>query len=96
MPTLSLACLGTLEVTVEGQPVTDFATNKVRGLLVYLALEPARLHSRQSLLGLLWPDLAQEAALTNLRVTLYRLRQTLDRAAPGLASMAEVPLVHFW
>jgi len=76
-----------LEVTVEGQPVTDFATNKVRALLVYLALEPARPHSRQSLVGLLWPDVAQEAALTNLRVTLYRLRQTLDCAASGLADM---------
>jgi DNA-binding SARP family transcriptional activator len=72
-------------LTVDGQPINDFATDKVRALLVYLALEPGRPQSRQFLVGLLWPDVAQTAALTNLRITLFRLRQTLARAEPGLA-----------
>lgn len=85
MAALTLDCLGALDVRVDGQLVTDFAIDKAPALLVYLALEPDRPHSRPSLVGLLWPDLSQEAALTNLRMTLYRLRQTLDYAAPGLA-----------
>lgn len=85
MYTVTLACLGVLEVIVAGQPITHFPTDKARALLVYLALESGRRHSRHSLTGLLWPDQPQTAALANLRQTLRRLRQTLDESAPGLA-----------
>ena len=38
------------------EPVTAFASNKVRALLAYLAVEADRPHRREALAGLLWPE----------------------------------------
>ena len=40
MPWLSLSLLGPLQVTLDGQPITAFKSDKARALLVYLAVEP--------------------------------------------------------
>ena len=53
MAHLSLSFLGGFAVTLDGQPVTAFGTNKVRALLAYLAVESARPHRREELAGLL-------------------------------------------
>ncbi|MCL4862909.1 MAG: AAA family ATPase [Caldilineaceae bacterium] len=84
-PQLSLALLGPFSATVGDTSITAFRTDKVRALLAYLALEPEQPHSRHALAGLLWPDLLERQSMDNVRVTLYRLRQTLDAAQPGLA-----------
>ena len=82
MAQLSLALLGPLLVTRDGQPVTGFESAKVRALLVYLAVEADRPHHRDALAGLLWPEQSDQAARTNLRQALANLRQTIgDRAA---------------
>lgn len=80
----SLNFLGQFEVTIGSARVTDFYSNKARALLAYLALEP-RTHTRAAVAALLWPKTADKHAHTNLRSTLYRLRQTLDAAAAGTA-----------
>jgi WD40 repeat protein/DNA-binding SARP family transcriptional activator len=85
MSQLSLACLGPFRATVGDIQLTTFRTDKVRALLAYLALEPGQPHSRHTLAGLLWPDLPERQSMDNVRVTLYRLRQTLDAAQPGLS-----------
>jgi len=76
MARLALALLGTLQVTLDDQPVTGFATDKVRALLAYLALE-ARPHRREALAELLWPDQPGAAARKSLRVALTTLRQAI-------------------
>src|SRR4051812_24694714 len=89
-----LRCLGTFEVTVHMEPVAAFPTDKIRGLLAYLALEShtaisahgSRPHRREALAGLFWPEMADAFALSNLRLALHRLRQALDRAAPGASA----------
>src|SRR5262245_32262369 len=89
-----LRCLGTFEVTAHTGPVTAFPTDKIRGLLAYLALEShteigargSRPHRREALASLFWPEMADSLALSNLRLALHRLRQTLDRAAPGASA----------
>jgi DNA-binding SARP family transcriptional activator/predicted ATPase len=79
---LRLSFLGPLKVTVGGAPVTDFGYDKVRALLVYLAVESRRSHSRRVLAGLLWPDYPERAARGNLRNALSRLRRAIrDREA---------------
>jgi predicted ATPase/DNA-binding SARP family transcriptional activator len=83
MTQITLSVLGSFEVTAQGQPITGFATDKVRALLAFLALEPQRPHRREILAGLLWPDIADSLALTNLRQTLHRLREALTKAVPG-------------
>jgi WD40 repeat protein/DNA-binding SARP family transcriptional activator len=88
-----LRCLGTFEVTVYAEPVAAFPTDKIRGLLAFLALESytangmraSRPHRREALASLFWPDMADSLALSNLRLALHRLRQALDRVAPGTA-----------
>lgn len=85
---IALHCLGTFELTIDATAVTAFPTDKIRALLAYLALEQdnragARLHRREILAGLLWPEMADDMALANLRLAIHRLRQTLDRAAAG-------------
>jgi predicted ATPase/DNA-binding SARP family transcriptional activator len=82
MARLSLSLLGPLLVTLEGQPVSGFESNKVRALLIYLAAEADRPHQRDTLAGLLWPELTNEAARSNLRQALANLRQAIsDRTA---------------
>lgn len=72
---------GKFEVIAADTSVTDFHSDKARALLAYLAIEPLQ-HTRRALAALLWPDIADKHALTNLRNTFYRLRQTLDNALP--------------
>jgi DNA-binding SARP family transcriptional activator len=83
MTRLALSFLGPFQAAVNDRPLTGFPTDKVRALLVYLAVEGDRPHRRDSLAGLLWPDWTNESALANVRKSLHRLRQTLDQHDPG-------------
>jgi predicted ATPase/DNA-binding SARP family transcriptional activator len=82
MAHLSVSLLGRFRVTLDEEPITAFESTKVRALLAYLAVEADRVHGREVLAGLLWPDWPDRAALGNLRYALYNLRQAIgDRAA---------------
>src|SRR4030042_6409969 len=82
MVRLSISLLGHLQVRVDGELVTAFESNKVRALLVYLAVEANYPHSREKMAGLLWPDFPERSALGNVRYALSNLRKTIgDRAA---------------
>src|SRR5215213_7008245 len=88
--------LGPFRVAAGGETLTGFATDKVRALLAYLAVEGHQAHRREALAGLLWPDYPESDALVSLRQALRRLRQalglttseapptTLDNPAPVL------------
>ncbi len=82
MARLTLCLLGSFEVTLDGHPLTAFVSDKARALLAYLAVESGRAHSREKLVGLLWPDSPEAAARANLSHVLTNLRQLLsDRDA---------------
>lgn len=82
MARLSLSLLGPFQVTLDGRPIADFKSNKVRALLAYLAAEADQPHPREVLAGLLWPDWPDRDALSNLRYTLSGLRRAIgDRSA---------------
>ncbi|MEM9773312.1 MAG: BTAD domain-containing putative transcriptional regulator [Chloroflexota bacterium] len=55
-----------------------FPNRKTIALFVYLVVEGDRPHSRNKLVGLLWPGLPEAGARNNLRVTLSRLRRALQ------------------
>jgi predicted ATPase/DNA-binding SARP family transcriptional activator len=77
MARLSLTLLGRLEVTLDGESITGFQSNKVRALLVYLATEADRPHRRDVLATLLWPNSPDRAARANLRRALSNLRRVI-------------------
>lgn len=82
MASLSLSLLGTLAAHLDETPVTGFEYDKVRALLVYLAVECDRPHRREFLAGLLWPDYPEDVARQSLSQALFVLRRAIgDRAA---------------
>jgi predicted ATPase/DNA-binding SARP family transcriptional activator/class 3 adenylate cyclase len=82
MVRLVLRLLGSMEITLDGEPATGFQSSKVRALLAYLAVEADRSHRRETLAGLLWPDWPERSARTNLRNALSNLRSAIgDRDA---------------
>src|SRR5262245_65638913 len=52
-------------------------TGKVQALLARLALPPGRAHARDELAALLWGDLGEAQARSNLRQALFALRKAL-------------------
>ena len=75
---LRVRVLGGLHLTVGGRPLVGLASAKARVLVVYLAVTGTA-QSRSALAGLLWSDLPEEAARTNLRLVLTKLRRALPQ-----------------
>ena len=74
MAQLSLSFLGTVEAVIGGQPITRFRSANNQGLVIYLALNSARVVSREVLAALFWPEETEMNARHNLRQALYHLR----------------------
>ncbi len=81
MTTLHISLLGNFWMRCDDEPITPLLHARMQEFLAYLALHPPAPHSRQQLAFLFWPDSSEQAALTNLRVLLLRLR----KAWPGCA-----------
>ena len=82
MTRLQLSLLGSYQVTLDGELVTQFESDKVRALLAYLAVEDDRPHRRDALAALLWPEASARLARANLRNALANLRKAIgDRTA---------------
>ncbi len=92
MPEIDLALFGSAQVTVDGHAPLTFPTQKTFALLAYLAVERGRPHRREELAGLLWPDLPEVTARSNLRKTLERLRVALGEidGVPGAIPLLRV------
>ena len=95
MSHLTLAFLAGFEALLDGEPLAAFGTDKVRGLLAYLAVESARPHRRAALASMFWPELPEKKAAHNLSQSLLRLRHVLgeDRGSkgPAVASRSSAP-----
>jgi predicted ATPase/DNA-binding SARP family transcriptional activator len=77
MAHLTLEVLGPFQVAKDGAPITKFGSDKVRALLVYLAVQAEVPHRREKLTGLLWPDCPEQTARHNLSQTLFILRHAI-------------------
>jgi DNA-binding SARP family transcriptional activator len=75
---LQLSFLGAYRASQAGAGEITFTNRKVVGLLAFLALEAGQAHSRETLMGLFWPEMSEAGARNNLRVTLARLRKQLE------------------
>ena len=76
MTQLQITLLGSFTVSRNHQEESAFESNKVRALLIYLAVEQGQ-HPRGKLATLLWPDYEESNARTNLRQVLYQLRRSI-------------------
>ncbi|MBE7554248.1 MAG: hypothetical protein HS126_24560 [Anaerolineales bacterium] len=74
---LELAVLGKPQLKREGKFLADLLPVKGQALLIYLAVT-RQTYSRSALAGLLWGDMPEEVARSNLRLTLSRLRGLAD------------------
>ncbi|MBK9613707.1 hypothetical protein [Candidatus Amarobacter glycogenicus] len=84
MSRLAMHFFGQFQVTQDGRPSSGWRYDKVRALLVYLACEAQRSHSRDELAAMLWPDSSNTAARKSLRQALTILRVVIgdDLASP--------------
>src|SRR5687768_12874039 len=95
MHRLSLALLGSPQLTHAQLGQIALPNRKALALLTYLAVEAPAAQSREPLLGLLWPELPDAEARNNLRVTWAWLRQRLGddtRAVPPLLHSTRLDL----
>ena len=77
MAKLAIKLLGPYRAELDGQPLTDFRSDKVRALLAYLAVEAQRPWTRDQLADLFWPDYQETKAQANLRNALSNLRRLI-------------------
>ena len=79
---LSLYLLGPFLTIIGDQAISETRTKRIEALLTYLVVESERGHRRETLMGLLFPEMANDVASNNLRQTLTRLRHIIgDREA---------------
>jgi DNA-binding SARP family transcriptional activator len=88
---LSICVLGRYRITCDSAPVV-FPTRSADAVLAYLALARGARVDRDELARTLWPDKDREAARTNLRTTLYRVRATLPDIEPILSDRRTLAL----
>jgi predicted ATPase/DNA-binding SARP family transcriptional activator len=81
MPKLIFSLLGRLQIEHRKLGAITLTNRKAIGLLAYLLIESDHEHSREFLLGLLWPGLPTPAAQNNLRVTWAHLQKSLGTSA---------------
>ena len=77
MAHFAIRLFGSFTASQGDLPLTGFESDKARGLLAYLAAESDRPHRREMLATLLWPEMPEQSARTNLRRTLANLRKVL-------------------
>ena len=77
MAELVFSLLGQIQIQHRRLGAIALTNRKAIGLLAYLLIESDHAHSREFLLGLLWPDLPITAAQNNLRVTWAHLQKAL-------------------
>jgi adenylate cyclase len=74
---LAIRLFGPIEIKLNGEPVSGLESDKVRALLIFLAVARAWPHRREKLAALLWPDRPERSARANLRRALANLRKAL-------------------
>ena len=70
--------LGQLRVDRVEQTITRFRSQKIGGLLAFLACHPRQVHSREVLIEMFWPDGVPEAGRASLSTALSSLRHQLE------------------
>ncbi len=78
MGCLLIRLFGGLSVELEGARLSSGMGRNVGGLLAYLALHRQRLHHRETVAEVFWPDVDPDLARRCLNTTLWRLRRLIE------------------
>ena len=81
-PLWRVEMLGTFRAEMDSLSIGRFRTRRVGLLLAYLAFYPKRMHHRDEIAEMLWPDQDPDISRRNLRQALSSLRHHLE--PPGL------------
>lgn len=85
---LRIALFGNMSVSHEDRPVAICLARKPQALFAYLILHRDRLHPREELMEVFWPDRPSAQARRSLNTTLWRLRRSFaadsDMTGSGL------------
>ena len=73
---LKVHLLGQFELRRDIEPI-EIPSRPTQSLLAYLILSAGKMHRREKLAGLLWPDVSESNARSNLRHALWRLRKAI-------------------
>src|SRR5262245_2821973 len=79
---VDLRLLGGFQARLRHGPTLTVPTRKAQALLAYLALPCGVAHPRDKLAALLWGNMREGQARTNLRQTLFMLRKALATRVP--------------
>jgi len=75
---LNISLLGSVQIRLGDIDITrTFRTKKERALFSYLAVESKRIHSRETLAEIFWPERPNGYARTNLRQALSGIRRSI-------------------
>lgn len=74
---LSLCLLGPFHISLNKKPLSGLTSEKVRGLLAFLAMESNRAHRRDTLAEMFWPNRPRGVGRNNLKQTIAILRKEL-------------------
>ncbi len=87
MSALCLSLLGPFDCRDATGANVALPTRKAQAIIAYLAMNPGKDQSRETLAALVWDDKAEEQARANLRKTLSRMRHAMpDSAAACLVA----------
>ncbi len=91
---LEISLLGEITVSLDGDPLTRFRSQKELALLAYLA-HSGQTHNREAVADLLWEAHSTKQSPSNLRTALARLRKQVgDQLIVSRKSMSVIPAVH--
>jgi DNA-binding SARP family transcriptional activator/predicted ATPase len=88
-PVWRVRLLGPLRFSGDLGVVDRFPTRKAASLVGYLAYRPDRLHSRERLADLLWPDAPGDLARLSLRTALWSVRRRIEPADQAAGAVLE-------
>src|SRR6478672_8669285 len=89
----SIQLLGGLCATAGDRVVIHFRTQKAALLLAYLAYYHERIHPREALIELLWPECEPQAGRNNLSKELSWLRAQLESGRSWSSRPADTILI---
>ncbi|MCD4752086.1 MAG: hypothetical protein K8R40_03335 [Anaerolineaceae bacterium] len=78
MTDLRFFLLGKPRIEKNGEPYTELQSPQIFGLLAYLLADCNKMHTREELFQVFWPDASKTAARNKLRVALFRLKSAFQ------------------